>query len=196
MAINANGEEKNPYFCALSLNELLDWYDVDFVRCAYVTLLGRQPDVEGEDHYVRSLRAGRSRLSILWELRRSKGGRLHDPGIAGLDRALRHAAWQRKTGIGWLWHLVCDLNDGNSSRDRQFRALMNTVMITRLELQQLSRSMPHFAVAMAPPVSIEELGRGSVAGHAQPHRKKIFLPELERLMPTSPLQQHFVTSVG
>jgi len=72
----------NPYLRADSLVELLDWHDVDFVRCAYVTILGRQPDPDGESHYTRQLRQGRSKLEILWHLRRSKEGRRHDPGIA------------------------------------------------------------------------------------------------------------------
>ncbi len=90
-----SGEARNPYLRANSLPELLAWEDLDFIRCAYVTILGRQPDPIGEVHYAVRMRAGRSKQDILWQLRKSSEGRRHDPGIAGLDRALKRARWQR-----------------------------------------------------------------------------------------------------
>ncbi|HET9395823.1 MAG TPA: FkbM family methyltransferase, partial [Nitrospiraceae bacterium] len=47
-----SGEARNPYLRANSLPELLAWNDLDFIRCAYVTILGRQPDPTGEAHYA------------------------------------------------------------------------------------------------------------------------------------------------
>jgi len=91
---------RNPYLRANSLAELLEWNDVDFVRCAYVTMLGRQPDPEGEAYYVRRIRSGRSKLEVLWQLRRSSEGRRHDPGIAGLDRMLKRARRERTPFVG------------------------------------------------------------------------------------------------
>lgn len=88
-------EGRNPYLRANSLAELLNWDDLDFVRCAYVTLLGRQPDALGEAFYVKQLRQGKSKMQMLWQLRRSPEGQVHDPGIAGLDRALKKARWRR-----------------------------------------------------------------------------------------------------
>ena len=90
-----SGEARNPYLRANSLAELLAWDDLNFIRCAYVTILGRQPDPVGEAHYAIRLRAGRSKQEILWQLRKSGEGRQHDPGIAGLDRALKRARWLR-----------------------------------------------------------------------------------------------------
>jgi FkbM family methyltransferase len=86
----------NPYIRAESLAELLSWNGVDFVRCAYVTILGRQPDAEGERYYTDRVGQGYSKLEILWQLRRSSEGAAHDPGIAGFDRALRRARL-----LGW-----------------------------------------------------------------------------------------------
>ena len=85
---------RNPYLRANSLDELLAWNDLDFIRCAYVTLLGRQPDHQGESYYAERLRRGHSKMDVLWQLRQSTEARSHDPGIAGLDRALRRSrAW-------------------------------------------------------------------------------------------------------
>lgn len=90
-----SAETGNPYLRANSLPELLAWDDVNFVRCAYVTVLGRQPDPVGEAYYTARVRSGRSKKEILRQLRKSYEGRRHDPGIAGLDRALKAARWQR-----------------------------------------------------------------------------------------------------
>ena len=92
-------EVRNPYLRADSLEELLSWHGVNFVRCAYVTVLGRQPDPDGEHHYADQLRRGRSKADVLWQLRRSPEAANHDPGIAGFDRALRRArarSWPRR----------------------------------------------------------------------------------------------------
>ena len=82
-------DDRNPYLRVDTVAELCTFSDINFVRCAFVTILGRQPDVSGEAAYTRSLRAGMSKLAIINDLRRTPEGRQHDPGIVGLDRALR-----------------------------------------------------------------------------------------------------------
>lgn len=96
----------NPYLRANSLTELLAWNDLDFVRCAYVTILGRQPDPRGENYYVERIRSGRSKEEVLWQLRRSTEGQSHDPGIAGLDRALKKAARARRPFTGSIFRAL------------------------------------------------------------------------------------------
>jgi len=93
---------RNPYLRADSLQDLLSLDGVEFVRCAYVTILGRKPDPEGEAYYENRIGRGHSKLEILWQLRRSVEARKRDPGIAGLDRALKRAAWERRPLIGQL----------------------------------------------------------------------------------------------
>ncbi|URD60542.1 FkbM family methyltransferase [Sphingomonas sp. KRR8] len=93
----------HPYSRAASLPELLGLHGADFIRCAYVTLLGREADPEGERHYGAALRAGATKLDILWQLRRSPEGRKHDPGIAGLDAELRRARRARLPLVGGLF---------------------------------------------------------------------------------------------
>ena len=92
MTIATSASVQNPYHRANSLEELLSWQDVDFVRCAFVTLLGRQPDAEGEASFTSEVRRGSSKYRLIWALRTSDEGQQHDPGIAGLDRTLR---WYR-----------------------------------------------------------------------------------------------------
>lgn len=74
---------------AYSLTELCAHEHTEFVRCAYLTVLGRQPDLDGMEFYLRQLDEGVSKLTILRQLRRSLEAANHDPGIAGFDRSLR-----------------------------------------------------------------------------------------------------------
>lgn len=113
----------NPYLRADSLIELLSWEDVDFVRCAYVTVLGRQPDSEGEAYYAYRIRQGHSKLQVLWQLRKSPEAVRHDPGIAGFDRALKKSRWERS----WLGFLIRPFTggEGDGPAWRRHRALAN-----------------------------------------------------------------------
>ncbi len=115
---------RNPYLRADSIEELLSWDDVGFVRCAYVTVLGRQPDPEGEDYYTGRIRDGHSKLELLAQLRRSPEAPGHDPGIAGLDRLLRRAAWRRNPVFGWILAPLLP-NEGDGIASRRFRAAQN-----------------------------------------------------------------------
>lgn len=111
---------------AESLSKLLTWNDLDFVRCAYVTVLGRVPDPEGEAYYLHRLRCGHSKLEILRQLRRSREGRIREIEIVGFDRALRRSAWARKPIVG----LFIRLFTGEEGDDRVTRlrySLLNAI---------------------------------------------------------------------
>jgi Domain of unknown function (DUF4214) len=89
---------------AASLDQLLGYYDERFVRCAYLTILGRDADREGLRHYVEELRAGFSKMSILSSLRASRESRARAAGLGELDGVGtprtgdpgRHSAWLRE----------------------------------------------------------------------------------------------------
>ena len=115
---------RDPYHRAESLANLCAFADLDFVRCAFVTILGRQPDPEGEAYYLARLRSGVAKLSILRQLRNSQEGRNHDPGIAGLDRALRRHRNASRPFFGLLIRWVTR-REGDSIVQRPLRALEN-----------------------------------------------------------------------
>lgn len=142
MKLQPPAQARNPYLRAESLNELLSWHDTDFVRCAYVTLLGRQPDPDGEAHFTNQIRRGRSKLEVLWHLRNSDEASSHDPGIRGLDRVLRRARWCRLRFLGVLARLVFRSIDGDSLAHRQLRSVDNKLaqIYERLEKQEASTS--------------------------------------------------------
>jgi FkbM family methyltransferase len=125
MSLASSGEALNPYLRANSLAELLSWHDVSFVCCAYVTILGRQPDPEGETYYTRRIRQGHSKLEVVRQLRRSGEGAQHDPGIAGLDRALKRARWEQGM-LGWLFRPITR-GEGDGSAWRRHRIILNEI---------------------------------------------------------------------
>lgn len=133
-----DGEAPNPYLRANSLEELLAWHDVEFVRCAYVTVLGRQPDPEGEAYYTDRIRRGHSKMEVLWHLRRSPEGPEHDPGIAGLDKKLRLQQHSRLPLLGSIIRVFTGC-EGDSAAKRQFRVLDNYMAAIRYE-QRLGMS--------------------------------------------------------
>lgn len=118
-----NIRKVDPSHRAESLEELLALDGADFVLCAYVTLLGRQPDVIGRGFYLQLLLEGRSKLDLLWRLRRSSEGKRHDPGIAGLDRALRRARIARAPFVGGVARLIYGIAERDGPVDRALRSV-------------------------------------------------------------------------
>lgn len=181
------------YLRANSLNELLLWNDVDFVRCAYVTVLGRQPDPKGEADFTREIRSGTSKLDILWRLRKSVEGPLHDPGIAGFDRALRRAARQRRRIWGTVARLFGPDVDGNSRVDRALRALNNSASVNQRHLRSIDRKLAGIELSRLStpqPAIFQSLAK--IASVPQEKRKETLqLPELNHLQSEAPLARYF-----
>ena len=138
---------KNPYIRANSLPELLSWNDVDFVRCAYVTVLGRQPDAGGEAYYTDRIRRGHSKMEVLWQLRKSAEGPRHDPGIAGFDRALRRARLVRKHFLGPFLKPFLG-GEGDTSAEHAHRMLLNTMKLIRRQAAADSQQISRVAAAL------------------------------------------------
>ena len=74
---------------AQSVEELLSYYDEEFVQCAYQTILGRVPDAEGLQYYLARVRAGISKIEILAQLRLGMEGKSRPVVISGLDKAIK-----------------------------------------------------------------------------------------------------------
>ncbi|WP_295633378.1 DUF4214 domain-containing protein [Novosphingobium sp.] len=125
----------NPYLRADSLASLCALADLDFVRCAYVTILGRQPDAAGESFYVSRLRSGADKLTILGQLRFSSEGALHDPGIAGLDRVLRRHRMANRPLIGWFIRLFSHQR-GETTLERSIRSVQNELGIVSTRMTE------------------------------------------------------------
>lgn len=74
---------------AASVVDLLLLVDERFVRGAFLTLLGREPDTGGGDYYLKRLRSGISKAEILAELADSDEARVKAVDLPGLAEILR-----------------------------------------------------------------------------------------------------------
>lgn len=55
----------------MHINDLMEYFDAEFVRQAYRALFHREADLDGLNHYTRQLRRGQPRIHILWQLAKS-----------------------------------------------------------------------------------------------------------------------------
>ncbi|WP_137680646.1 FkbM family methyltransferase [Aurantiacibacter suaedae] len=145
-----------------SVEQLLNWHDEQFVDLAFQSVLGRAPDPEGRAYYVSRLRKGVHKLQILKQLRRSDEGRNFIPGVAGLDRAIKHHHLASLPVIGPVLASALKL-EGDRPIERQIRALANET--ARLSQQIAHQPMPHEnqhrANSDSQPLVLDRLGRVS-----------------------------------
>jgi hypothetical protein len=111
---------------ASSLHELCSHEGRDFIRSAYLTVLGRLPDADGFEFYRSRLNQGVSKLTILHQLRASEEARRHDPGIAGFDRALKRHRHGNIPLIGWTYRMLTK-GESESPAARERRALLRRI---------------------------------------------------------------------
>ncbi len=197
MNLLSENRGRDPNHRADSLRELLSWDDIDFIRCAYVTVLGRQPDSAGEAHFAQQIRAGYSKLDVLLRLRRSSEGKSHDPGIAGFDRALKRAAWQRRPILGALARLLRPDADGQSRNDKALRSVMNATAINQKYLSSINQRL--IAIELQAPRPLERLSAASdrepeqvpVAAEPDAATPVVVAPELDHLRSRSPMARYF-----
>lgn len=67
------------------LEDFQPFHDREFIRIAYLAILGRKPDPDGMDHYLSALRTGAfSKTDILGRIRYSREGRARGVRVKGL----------------------------------------------------------------------------------------------------------------
>ncbi|WP_297445479.1 methyltransferase domain-containing protein [Desulfurobacterium sp.] len=72
---------------SVDLSELLSYIGGEFIRKAYLLILGREPDPEGFEYYLENLLKGRfSKIDIIVRLRYSREGRERGVKIKGLSK--------------------------------------------------------------------------------------------------------------
>lgn len=135
---------------ASSIEELLSLHDEFFVRRAYATVLGREPDPTGLAHFVGRIRSGESREAILAALRLSPEGREQDHVLEGLDEAIRIFRWRRWPVIGPILRM-CGV--GRERADVQIAAINATLR----RLSELGPSRSTLDTAAAQQARADEL---------------------------------------
>jgi glycosyltransferase involved in cell wall biosynthesis len=91
-----------PDTSAMTLAQLVSYQDERFVQCAYEALLNRKPDDEGMRFYLRSVRAGISKLEILSQIRLSPEGQAKSIDVVGLDEAIKRHRRRKLPILGAL----------------------------------------------------------------------------------------------
>lgn len=111
-----------PFSKVKSVKDIEALADTDFVRCAYLKILGREPDADGGRHYLSMIRRGYSKLTVLARLSESEEARERIPVLDGLDRAL---AAQRRRGSTWGKVSAAISRSGDDPFSRRRRAFWN-----------------------------------------------------------------------
>ncbi len=87
-SVIASGKNNVQLSMAKNLNELLGLEGLNFLECAYRTLLKREIDHEGKVHYLSRLNNGRSKIAILDEIMRSPEVKNKNVDCIGLAEAV------------------------------------------------------------------------------------------------------------
>jgi hypothetical protein len=104
------------------IHELLELDGADFVKAAYVALLGREADVDGGNNYLKRLRDGWSHMSVVKGLCHSDEGKAFGQKLPGLAKALqRYNKAQRRSWGGWYHRSVLGI-ESDLPMERHLRA--------------------------------------------------------------------------
>ncbi len=84
-------------FDSIDIKELYRYSDREFIEKAYIDILFRKPDIEGEKHFLSYLRSSEySAAEILYMLRHSSEGEKNGVNIVGLDEEYRKRMKRKK----------------------------------------------------------------------------------------------------
>jgi Domain of unknown function (DUF4214) len=115
------------YPVAGNIRELLELDDVDFIDCAYKTLLGRAPDATGLRNYLQLLRSGASKMRVVARICFSTEGRRRFPALPGLKRAIFQYAMARFWLTGWWFRPIAQV-EGDTPVECRLRVIENNLM--------------------------------------------------------------------
>ena len=85
-----------------NIEDLIELYGEGFIRAAYLTVLGREPDSKGFMDYLKKLNKGEHKLEILYQLRNSKEGKEFNTKLYGLDETIRRYKISKLPLMGWV----------------------------------------------------------------------------------------------
>ncbi len=109
-----------------SVEELLELNDELFVDAAYMIVLGRTADSGGKRTYLRKLRAGAGRGSVILWLSKSDEGRRHNADLPGLAQYLRAQESSHRT-LSRRYFPAKWLNDDLIQAQREYNRLTRNV---------------------------------------------------------------------
>lgn len=154
------------------LDELLTYFDADFVDVAYRTILRRPPDESGQRHYLEQLRSGVSKIEVLADLRWSDEGKARAVHIDGLLLPYLLQKWCRKRFIGPVLRWVRAFVRLGRNADRQM--LLDAVQAR--ETHEMGALLNRLVDSLE-----QRLATIEGAADVQEHLVKERMAELERL---------------
>jgi hypothetical protein len=107
-----------PVSAANSLAELLQYQAIEFVICAYRTLLRRDPDAQGRQYYLARMLEGSPKIQILDELSKSEEARNAGAHLPGLARSVRWYRLAQIPVLRILFGLFVDVEVNSVSQSR------------------------------------------------------------------------------
>jgi len=128
--------------------ELFARNDIHFVECAYMSILGREPDPEGMHYYLNRIRSGISKVEIAAQLIKSDEAGTYKPEIVGLKKEIRSFNIGRIPLIGWIYRKFYGL-EGNGFSHRKLRIIENKInhleTQSKIDFERLERSISSLA---------------------------------------------------
>jgi hypothetical protein len=115
------------YPIATDISELLALDDIDFIDCAYKTLLKRAPDAEGVAHYLQLIRSGVAKMQVVSRLSFSAEGRPRAFSLPGLKRAILQYWLARSVLTGWWYRPIAQV-EGETPLECRLRAVENMMI--------------------------------------------------------------------
>ena len=126
------------------VHQLMAFHDGAFVQVAYLSILGRQPDPAGFEHYLSLLHRGHSKAELLGQMRESEEGRAKGVEVRGLALRYRLARIFRLPGLGRLaqiamaiWQLPVTQRNQRRFEDSVFSVLGQVQENARAQSERL-----------------------------------------------------------
>ncbi len=130
------------------VHDLMAFHDGAFVQVAYLSILGRQPDAAGFEHYLTLLHRGHSKAELLGQMRDSEEGRARGAQVRGLALRYRLARIFRLSLIGRLaqiamaiWQLPVTQRNQRRFEDSMFSVLGQVQENARAQSERLRQAI-------------------------------------------------------
>ncbi|MCX6072947.1 MAG: DUF4214 domain-containing protein [Campylobacterales bacterium] len=159
----------SPIVAATSLDELLAYHDADFIHCAYITLLGRVPDPEGNRYYLGRIRAGRAKIEIIDQIASSSEAKELSVSILGLQQALGRYRWEKIPIIGSVIRSITR-HDEISCQIRQIEN--NIYLLGKDTCKRFDRIEKNIAIVASESIKIDN--EPDELNHLSSHAREIY----------------------
>ncbi|PUE13570.1 glycoside hydrolase family 99-like domain-containing protein [Limnohabitans sp. WS1] len=128
----------------MNIQQIIAQEGNQFIRIAYLQLLGREPDADGMIYYYQRLKKGVSKMEILAQLRFSKEGKKFNAKIGGIGKALFYHKLIKIPLIGNIIKLRINYkNDVNSRLEKIDEAIFILNRKIEVEFAELHSSIQH-----------------------------------------------------